>query len=52
MFSLDHLKLKVFDGTLGRHPKSSSEDGLQWHPPTDLFKAWGKDPWSKLCSNP
>ena len=51
MSSLDPSKLKVSDGTLGRHPKSLFKDGLQWHSPTNLFETLGKDPWGKLCSN-
>ena len=36
--SPDHLGPVVFDGTLKRHIKSSSKDGLQWHLPTGLFE--------------
>ena len=43
MSFLDHPKPKVSSDTLERHPESSSEDGLQWHPPIDLSEAYGKD---------
>ena len=39
MFSSDHPKLMVFDGTLKRQSRSSSEDGLQLHPLNDLSEA-------------
>ena len=41
LFFLDLLKLVVFDDSLERHPKSSSEDGLQLHPLTGLSEALG-----------
>jgi len=41
----------VFDDTLEKHPKSSSEDGLQLHPLIDLSEAWGKGPLGKLYLN-
>ena len=37
MSSLDHPKPKVSGGTFERRPESSFEDGLQWHPLTNLF---------------
>ena len=45
MYSLDHLKLVVFGDAPRRHPKSSSENGLQLRPLADqsvrqaLFKS-------------
>ena len=41
LFSLDHSRLVVFDDSLKRHLRSSSEDGLQLHPLTSLSEAWG-----------
>ena len=41
LFFLNHPRLVVFDDSLKRHPKSSSEDGLQLHPLTSLSMAWG-----------
>ena len=35
--------LAVFDGTLERHPKSSSDDGLRLRQPAGLYEAWGMD---------
>ena len=36
---LNILGLVVFDGILERHLRSSSENGLQWNLPSNLFKA-------------
>ena len=41
LFLLDHSGLGVFDDSLKRHLRSSSEDGLQLHPLTSLSEAWG-----------
>ena len=41
LFLLDHSGLEVFDDSLKRHLRSSSEDGLQLHPLTSLSEAWG-----------
>ena len=41
LFFLDHSRLEVFDDSLERHLRSSSEDGLQLRPLTGLSKAWG-----------
>ena len=47
MSSLDHSKLEVFSGTLGRHPKSSSKDGLQLRSLADQSETWGKGPFGQ-----
>ena len=41
LFFLDHPGLVVFDDSLKRHPRSSSEDSLQLHPLIGLSKALG-----------
>ena len=41
LFFLDHPGLVVFNDSLERHPRSSSEDGLQLHPLIGLSEAWG-----------
>ena len=51
LFSPSHPRLKVSDDTFERHPKSSSEDDLQWHPLASLSEAWGKDFLGRLCSD-
>ena len=38
-FFLDHLKLVVFDDSLERHLRSSSDNGLQLHPLSSLSEA-------------
>ena len=49
MSSLNHPKLKVSGCSLGKHPKSSSEDDLQWHPLTSLSEIEGKDLLGRAC---
>ena len=39
MSSPDHPSSMVFGGILGKHLRSSSEDGLQLHPLVGLFEA-------------
>ena len=39
--SPDPPGLVVFDDSLERRPRNSSEDGLLLHPPASLFEAWG-----------
>ena len=41
LFFLDYSGLVVFDDSIERHLRSSSEDGLQLRPLTGLFEAWG-----------
>ena len=40
LFFIDHPRRVVFDDSLERHLKSSSEYGLQLHPLTSLSEAW------------
>ena len=43
------FELRVSGGSLGRHPRSSSKDGLLLRPPIDLSEAGGKGPLGKPC---
>ena len=47
----NHPELRASSGSLGRHPKSSSKDGMLSHPPIDLSEVRGKGPLGKLCSD-
>ena len=51
LFFLDHPGLVVFDDSLERHPRNSSEDGLQLCPLTSLFEALGTSLLDTPCSS-
>ena len=48
LFFLDHPWLVEFDDSLEKHPRNSSEDGLQLHPLTGLSRAWEQVFWTRL----
>ena len=52
LFSLGPPGPAVSGGSLGRHPGSSSEDGLRWRPLASLSGAWGMGPLGMLYLGP
>ena len=50
-FFLNHPGLVVFDDSLERHPRSSSEDDLQLHPLIGLSEALGTGLLGMPCSS-